>query len=450
MDEPVQDSEIVDPAAAAPLLHAVWGSDAELRNAALPALVRLPLSESTWQAIRRYADDTLSQHADRPRDDVLAVIEASPWIPSAATRRLAERVMVEAFANDEDAHALVLRCLGQLRRNAEAQPIPSTPDRGFAVCSDADRERVRSSVSGLTDDQLWSLLGAEHSGDWDQAREALVVTHLMESAGRRGDLIARSRVMQWVADQGPRYRPDLDGLVGEFRRHVERLPDIREELMALQAAWIISRGGLTALLEQLRSQLETSDEPVHRLTAFQLVRYSAAFAHESGVPADLTGFHFMKAAGRTPPSAPADVIDDDVQFTLYRPSRVRPEVWYSMLAFAHRSEPTVDSSGRVFDPIVEVEQRAERMLAASPRIVRRAARRQHERASAWHRPVLPTVDRGRRDQPSAAVVAMGGGGASGRVPGQGPEFRRRSPPPGRHARLRRGDPARRRGASDCR
>jgi hypothetical protein len=366
MDEPGQDSEVVDPAAAAPLLDAVWGSDPELRNAALPALVRLALSEASWQAIRRYADDTLSQHADRPRDDVLAVIEASPWIPSTATRRLAERVMIEAFADDEDAHALVLRCLDQLRRNAEAPPIPFTPDRGFAVFSDADRERIRSSLSGLTDDQLWSLLGAEHSGDGDQARDAIVVTHLMESAGQRADLMARYRVMQWVADQGPRYQPDLDGLAGEFRRHVERLPGIREELMALQAAWIIARGGLTALLEELQTQLEMSDEPAHRLTAFQLVRYSAAFAHESGVPADLTGPRFMKAAGATPPSAPVDVIDDDVQFTLYRPSRVRPEVWYSMLAFGHRSEPTVDSSGRVFDPIEEVEQRAERLLAASP------------------------------------------------------------------------------------
>ena len=32
--------------------------------AALPALVRLALSEATWQEIRRYADDTLSHHAD--------------------------------------------------------------------------------------------------------------------------------------------------------------------------------------------------------------------------------------------------------------------------------------------------------------------------------------------------------------------------------------------------
>ena len=273
MDEPGQDSEVVDPAAAAPLLDAVWGSDPELRNAALPALVRLSLSESTWQAIGRYADDMLSQHADRPRDDLLAVIEASPWIPSAATRRLAERVIVEALADDEDADALVLRCLDQLRRNAEAQPIPSTPDRGFAVCSDVDRERVRSSLSGLTDEQLWSLLDGEQSGDGDQMREALVVTHLMESAGRRIDLISRYRVMQWVADQGPRYLPDLDGLAGEFRRHVDRLPDVREELMARQVAWIISRGGLTALLEQAATatRVVRPDPPADRLPAGSLL-----------------------------------------------------------------------------------------------------------------------------------------------------------------------------------
>ena len=363
MDEQSQDSEVVDPAAA-PLLDAFWGSDPDLRNAALPALVRLSLSESTWQAIRRYADDMLSQHAARPRDDVLAVIEASPWIRSAATRRLAERVIIEAFADDEEARALVLRCLDQLRRNAEAQPIPSTPDRGFAVCSDVDRERVLSSLAGLTDDQLWSLLGAEQAGDRDQTREALVVTQLMESAGRRVDLSSGYRVMQWVAEQGPRYIPDLDGLAGEFRRLVDRLPDAREELMARQVAWIISRGGLTALLEQVRPQLESSD-PTRRMTAFQLVRYSAASAHERRPPADLTGLG-LPNIDRGSPNAPLDVVDDDVQFTLFRPSRVRPEVWYSMLAFAHRSEPTVDSSGQLFDPIAEVEQRAERLLAASP------------------------------------------------------------------------------------
>ena len=129
MDEPGQDSEVVDPAAAAPLLEAVWGSDAELRNAALPALVRLPLSEATWQAIRRYADDTLSQQTDRPRDDVLAVIEASPWIPSAATRRLAERVTIEAFADDEDARALVRHAVDQLesQRRSPADPFHARP-----------------------------------------------------------------------------------------------------------------------------------------------------------------------------------------------------------------------------------------------------------------------------------------------------------------------------------
>jgi ribosomal protein L40E len=368
MDEPGQDSEVVDAAAAAPLLDAVWGPDAELRNAALPALVRLPLSESTWQAIRGYAHDTLSNHADRQRDDVLAVIEASPWIRSADTRRLAERVALEAFWDDEDVHALVLRCLDQLRRSADTQPTLSTPNAGFVVYSNTDRELLRAGLSVLTDDVLWSLLDARYSDDGDRTREALVVARLMESAGRRADVLSRYRVMQWVADRGPRFQPDLDGLVADFLCHFERLPEVREELMARQVAWIISRGGLTALLDQLRPRLEASNDPARRLAAFQLVRYSAASVHESSPPADLTGLSYMDQHRTPSSSTPPDVIqiDDDVQFTLYRPSRVRPEVWYSMLAFAHRTEPTTDSSGQILDPIEEVEQRAERLLATSP------------------------------------------------------------------------------------
>ena len=65
MDELGQDSEVVDPAGAAPLLEAMWGSEPDIRNAALPTLVRLPLSEQTWQHIRQYADDTLMHHAER-------------------------------------------------------------------------------------------------------------------------------------------------------------------------------------------------------------------------------------------------------------------------------------------------------------------------------------------------------------------------------------------------
>ena len=365
MDELGQDSEVVDPAGAAPLLEAMWGSEPDIRNAALPTLVRLPLSEQTWQHIRQYADDTLMHHAERSRADVLAVIEASPWITSPDTRRLAARVAVEALSSHEQPHPFVLGSLELLRRKVGDQPSRSRPERGFVVCSTADREQFRASVSGLTDEQLWSLLHAESRLNGAQTRAALVVTLLFQSAAERVDVVARYRIMEWIADQGQHFQPDLDGLVDEFLGHFRRCPDDREQLMAHQVAWVLARGGLTTLVEHLRPRLQSFDTPEQRSEAFQVVRHAAAFADQSSPPEDLSGGSAADVEGK-PSDEPPSVIDDDVQFTLYRPSRVRPDLWYSMLAFAHRTEPTVDASGQLVHPIDEVEQRAERLLAASP------------------------------------------------------------------------------------
>jgi putative nucleotidyltransferase with HDIG domain len=49
---------------------------------------------------------------------------------------------------------------------------------------------------------------------------------------------------------------------------------------------------------------------------------------------------------------------DDVQFTVYRPSIVRPEKWYSLLAFAHLAERPTDAPPNEPDPIHVVERAA--------------------------------------------------------------------------------------------
>ncbi|HJQ70656.1 MAG TPA: protein kinase [Blastocatellia bacterium] len=54
-------------------------------------------------------------------------------------------------------------------------------------------------------------------------------------------------------------------------------------------------------------------------------------------------------------------LDDNVQFTVYRPSRVRPREWYTMLAFAHLSERPPDAPPG-FDPVEEVRKQAARIL----------------------------------------------------------------------------------------
>ena len=53
----------------------------------------------------------------------------------------------------------------------------------------------------------------------------------------------------------------------------------------------------------------------------------------------------------------------DVQFTVYRPRAVRPAAWYSMLAFAHLSEPRPGTDDP--DPIEEVQAQARHALGGA-------------------------------------------------------------------------------------
>lgn len=64
-------------------------------------------------------------------------------------------------------------------------------------------------------------------------------------------------------------------------------------------------------------------------------------------------------------TAAPSALDDDVQFSVYRPRRIRPERWYPLLAFAHRTTP-IDVGGAVLDPVQEVEQRARAILRHEP------------------------------------------------------------------------------------
>ena len=55
---------------------------------------------------------------------------------------------------------------------------------------------------------------------------------------------------------------------------------------------------------------------------------------------------------------------DEIQFTVYRPRVVRPDVWYPMLAFAHIAERRPDSPENDPDPIEQVRVQAEQILGA--------------------------------------------------------------------------------------
>jgi predicted acylesterase/phospholipase RssA len=68
------------------------------------------------------------------------------------------------------------------------------------------------------------------------------------------------------------------------------------------------------------------------------------------------------AAAPMGPSPPRWV-DEQVQFTVYRPQRVVPEVWCTMLVFAHLSEKRPGDPESAPDPVDEVARRAAAALA---------------------------------------------------------------------------------------
>jgi serine/threonine protein kinase len=55
-------------------------------------------------------------------------------------------------------------------------------------------------------------------------------------------------------------------------------------------------------------------------------------------------------------------LDQNVQFSVYRPGVVYPRQWYTMLAFAHLSERPPDAAGDEPDPIEEVQRQARQIL----------------------------------------------------------------------------------------
>ena len=57
-------------------------------------------------------------------------------------------------------------------------------------------------------------------------------------------------------------------------------------------------------------------------------------------------------------------LDENVQFTVYRPRTIEPEQWYPLLAFAHLSERRSDAPDEP-DPLQEMQRQAETLLGAA-------------------------------------------------------------------------------------
>jgi hypothetical protein len=62
----------------------------------------------------------------------------------------------------------------------------------------------------------------------------------------------------------------------------------------------------------------------------------------------------------------AEDIDNNVQFTVYRPSTIVPQLWYTLVAFAHLSKPRPNAPPNEPDPVKEVQRLAAKILSDQP------------------------------------------------------------------------------------
>ncbi len=213
----------------------------------------------------------------------------------------------------------------------------------------------------------------------DARREVVILT----DAGRTGAdaLYGASDLMVWVG-AGVGDRPDEWGLTLDrlerrpvvvvvvsvaatadegWRRLVGHALALQLEVLVVAADAAPLAEWPVALLDA-RPPIVDAADPSWRTSLLAIVRWVDAGPVPPGDPPA------RPAAPETPTVLPPpeavrtqspEAFDDDVQFTVYRPSAVAPAAWNLLLVFAHKSELDRET-GR--DPLAEVRRQAEALL----------------------------------------------------------------------------------------
>jgi hypothetical protein len=341
-------------------------------------LICLPLSPEVWGSVARYANATLTAEQGQSARERCAVINATPWIPFESVRETVSRLGRGELDNDSVVRLAASDVAREMSKNLAIDRNWSPTDPvGFTWLSQNQRQQLSTALAELSDDQLWVELRTQ-TGVSDP-RAALIVTVLTERSSRTTDVESGYQLICWVEGQGSDFRPDLQGLFGVFwRLRKERMSPSRVEMtfMSWQVAWLVSRGGVIPLLAGLDVQLNSPDHE-ERSAAISLIQYAGAFVGSRSAPSYGVGVGVDPIDPRpgVPPRtelldeselAAGAHLDDDVQFTVYRPNRVQPDRWYPLLAFAHRTEPIESPTGDLMNPIDEVARQAASLLADSP------------------------------------------------------------------------------------
>lgn len=102
--------------------------------------------------------------------------------------------------------------------------------------------------------------------------------------------------------------------------------------------------------------------------------------------------------------SPQQPVDENVQFTVYRPQRVKPDEWHTMLAFVHLSERPADAEAGTPAPVEMVARRAQEIIGAKistthSKLTADTRRAVPQRGSLTFVPVVPGVEFIPEEQP---------------------------------------------------
>jgi hypothetical protein len=153
----------------------------------------------------------------------------------------------------------------------------------------------------------------------------------------------------------------------ETREHSQLEVEVRYALQLSKPIQIYMRH--PSFIEALPASERASDIERFRMVRFQReLGESDRPVRSYGAPAELRDFvardlaEFIEA--KQPSKQPPVYLDENVQFTVYRPRTVGPQKWYPLLAFAHLSERRSDAPDEP-DPLQEVRRQAEALLGAA-------------------------------------------------------------------------------------
>ncbi len=274
-------------------------------------------------------------------------------------------------AVDEDGRPCVLRVLKTSRADEldalwarlRALPLPptvETVDR-WGRADDGHVWAVSGgTVEGTLADRL-SVTGPLPAGDVDHLAEEMVAA--LEGL-HAADVVHGGVSPSTIVWTGERWQLSAAG-VAPLLRAGDGGVDPVGEVSAYASPDVLAGRGPTAADDRYALGLSVAEAYQGRPVTPWRVGEPAAqlLARRPARPLVLVGAPpRLVARIRALTAKPGPVADDDVRFTVYRPARVQPERWYTMLAFAHKTDSVDDPVEGRIDPVEEVRRRAAALL----------------------------------------------------------------------------------------